>query len=74
MCGCKICKEVKAGVKSGLKCKYCGRQMNVNALEYTSNQYCNKCFNDRAKEAKAFREPNSFSFMEEVFKLKNDTN
>ena len=31
-----------------LKCKYCQRVMNVSFMEYKSNSYCNKCFEDRA--------------------------
>jgi hypothetical protein len=29
-------------------CKYCNREMSVSFLEYKSNSYCNKCFDDRA--------------------------
>ena len=31
-------------------CKYCNSPMNVNSFQYKSNQYCNNCFDKRAKE------------------------
>jgi hypothetical protein len=29
-------------------CKFCGNEMNVSALEFKSNSYCNNCFDYRA--------------------------
>lgn len=31
-----------------LYCKYCNRPMAVSFLEYSSNCYCNRCFEKRA--------------------------
>lgn len=57
------------------KCKFCERPMDVSALAYKSNQYCNYCFYDRAnknnvEEARL----NSFEFMGDTIKLKDDKN
>lgn len=57
------------------KCKFCERPMDVSALAYKSNQYCNYCFYDRANrkyvdEARL----NSFEFMGDTIKLKDDKN
>ena len=51
-------------------CKYCGRPMAVNFLEYKSNSYCNICFNERAasKPIKKSR-LNTFEFMGDVIPL-----
>lgn len=50
------------------KCKFCGSIMKVTALEYKSNQYCNGCFEDRAKSI-ADNNENSFSFNGEIISI-----
>lgn len=55
------------------KCKFCERPMDVSALAYKSNQYCNHCFYDRAI-SKYIEESrlNTFEFMGDFIKLKDD--
>lgn len=43
-------------------CKFCKRVMKVTGLEFKSNQYCNLCFNERAKLIHP-NKVNSFYFM-----------
>lgn len=55
---------------SQFSCKYCGRPMTVNFIEYRSNSFCNTCFNERAatnpiKKGKR----NTFEFMGDVISL-----
>ncbi len=46
--------------------------MAVNSLEFKSNQYCNKCFNERAETKHPKDEIlNTFHFMGENFSLED---
>lgn len=46
--------------------------MNVSALEYKSNQYCNRCFNERVATIPGRKEnSNIFCFMGEEILLSN---
>ncbi len=53
-------------------CKYCARPMAVSFLEYNSNAYCNKCFDERAA-TKPVNESrlNTFEFMGDVVSMSN---
>ena len=53
-------------------CKYCNRPMAVSFMEYRSNSYCNKCFNERAASKPVQKNRiNTFEFMGESFSLSN---
>ncbi len=52
------------------KCKFCGNVMNVSALQFKSNHFCNDCFEERARIVSGDRKDlNTFSFMGESFSL-----
>ena len=58
-------------------CKFCNRPMAVSFLEYRSNAYCNKCFDERAASKPIEKSRlNTFEFMGEVIPVSNinDTN
>ena len=53
-------------------CKFCNRPMQVSLLEYKSNSYCNKCFDERADTQPVDATTlNSIEFMGEVIPLDN---
>jgi len=53
-------------------CKYCNRPMAVSSLEYRSNSYCNKCFDERAASKPVAKSSlNTFEFMGEVIPMSN---
>lgn len=53
------------------RCKCCNRVMNVSWLEFDSNQYCNVCFDERARASRKSSKlkPNTFFFMGEEISL-----
>lgn len=54
-------------------CKYCNRPMKVNALEYKSNPFCNKCFDERARTLNLSQDDlNTFVFMDVTIRLSED--
>lgn len=54
-------------------CKYCNRPMAVSFMEYRSNSYCNKCFNERAASKPIqIDRINTFEFMGESFSLSDN--
>lgn len=70
---CEKCNNVVCRCKAKFKCEYCQRPMDVSALAYKSNKYCNYCFYDRANK-KHIEEArlNTFEFMGDSIKLKED--
>jgi len=51
-------------------CKYCNRPMAVSYLEYRSNSYCNKCFDERATgKPDSKSKLNTFEFMGDVIPI-----
>lgn len=51
-------------------CKYCNRLMAVSFLEYRSNSYCNKCFNERVASKPIPKDKlNTFEFMGDVISI-----
>lgn len=51
-------------------CKYCNRPMPVSFLEYRSNAYCNKCFDERAASKPIPKSKlNTFEFMGDIIPL-----
>ena len=54
-------------------CKYCGRPMAVTFLEYSSNAYCNKCFDERAASKPIKKSSlNTFEFMGDVISFSKE--
>ena len=55
------------------KCKHCARPMEVNFLEYSSNSYCNLCFDERADSKNTDENRlNTFEFMGDVISLEQE--
>lgn len=55
------------------KCKHCLRPMDVNFLEYSSNSYCNLCFDERADSKNTDESRlNTFEFMGDVIPLEQE--
>ena len=51
-------------------CKFCNSQMEVSFLEYNSNSYCNKCFDERTASKPVEKSRlNTFEFMGEVISV-----
>jgi len=51
-------------------CKFCNRLMAVSFLEYRSNSYCNKCFNERvASKPRLEDKLNTFEFMGDIISI-----
>jgi hypothetical protein len=52
-------------------CKFCKKEMKVTFLEYSSNSYCNECFDERVKQVSENNmfESDTFEFMGEIIPL-----
>ena len=53
-------------------CNFCNGPMQVSLLEYKSNAYCNKCFDERAStQAVDNTRLNTIEFMDEIINVDN---